>query len=449
MLRMTGGTLGSLALLGRGRAHLGSSGPLILISRAPTVQPVDDDITLEAKNLRLLGAHDLNGFGAMGEGIAIQQLPNGRRIAYLANESGPIGMSVVDVTDPRNIGVIAQIPAENEHVRFNSLSMSGNLLVVARQTQEFGQTPAGIAIYDASEPERLRQIAFFDTSGPASRGCHFVWFVDGRYAHLSTGMPDFIPANPRDDQIYVIVDLQDPERPREVGRWWIPGMAAGEPPLERHPRFDNGNRLHNVNVLPSRPDRAYTAWIDGGAVILDISDPEQPRMISRWDPHPPMPGFTHTAVPHLDRGLMVVTDEAIRDNCEDHPKLVWLVNIEVETNPVPLSTAPMPDPGIYCQRGGRFGAHNQHENHEQPTAMELHYTVVASFFNAGVRIYDISNPFRPEELAFWVPKRPERSRAPSAQINDVYVDEKGLIYAIERFAGGVYILEYTGPTPLA
>ena len=34
------------------------------------------------------------------------------------------------------------------------------------------------------------------------------------------------------------------------------------------------------------------------------------------------------------------------------------------------------------------------------------------------------------------------------QINDVYVDEKGLIYAADRYSGGVYILEYTGSPAL-
>jgi hypothetical protein len=30
----------------------------------------------------------------------------------------------------------------------------------------------------------------------------------------------------------------------------------------------------------------------------------------------------------------------------------------------------------------------------------------------------------------------------------MFVDERGLIYAVERHAGGLYILEYTGEIPL-
>ena len=31
----------------------------------------------------------------------------------------------------------------------------------------------------------------------------------------------------------------------------------------------------------------------------------------------------------------------------------------------------------------------------------------------------------------------------AAMINDVYVDENRLVYAVDRFAGGLYVLELT------
>ena len=56
-----------------------------------------------------------------------------------------------------------------------------------------------------------------------------------------------------------------------------------------------------------------------------------------------------------------------------------------------------------------------------------------------MRIYDIADPFRPEEVAYYVPPAP--SGCPAIQINDVYVDERGLIYALDRARGGLYVLE--------
>ncbi|MBV8084391.1 MAG: hypothetical protein JO247_06210, partial [Chloroflexi bacterium] len=364
-----------------------------------------------------------------------------------ATESGPVGLDVVDVTDPREPELIAQVPAENEHVRFNSLSMSGDILVVARQTQRVGQQPAGLAIYEASDPEHLRQLSFFDTSGPFSRGCHFVWFVDGRYAHLSTGMPDFEPNDPTDDQFYVIVDLEDPEHPVEFGRWWLPGMRKGEPPLPRHPN-KAGHRMHSVNVLPSHPSRAYVAWLDSGATILDVSDLSRPTLVSHWNPHPPQSGFTHTVVPLFERELLVVSEEAVRNDNSDYPKLIWTVNMAGEGNLVPLATAPVSNERDYLTRGGRFGAHNLHENHEQPTGAQLVNTTLGTYFNGGVRVYDLRNPYRIEELAYFVPVKPEGSHLPTSQINDVFVDDRKLIYAVERIAGGLYVLQYTGDIAL-
>ena len=88
--------------------------------------------------------------------------------------------------------------------------------------------------------------------------------MDGEYAHLSTGASDFQPRDQKDDQIYMIVDVKDPTRPTEVGRWWVPGIREGDdqPMPEHHPQFDTGHRVHNTNVYPQRPDRAYLGWID-------------------------------------------------------------------------------------------------------------------------------------------------------------------------------------------
>ena len=56
--------------------------------------------------------------------------------------------------------------------------------------------------------------------------------------------------------------------------------------------------------------RAWIGYLDGGAIILDISDMAHPRLVSRWDYHPPYPGFTHTVLPLFDPGLMIVSDES-------------------------------------------------------------------------------------------------------------------------------------------
>jgi hypothetical protein len=44
-------------------------------------------------------------------------------------------------------------------------------------------------------------------------------------------------------------------------------------------------------------------------------------------------------------------------------------------------------------------------------------------------------------VASYIPDPPEGSPMKAAMINDVYVDENRLVYAADRFAGGLYVLE--------
>ncbi|MGH9102102.1 MAG: LVIVD repeat-containing protein, partial [Acidimicrobiales bacterium] len=396
---------------------------------------------LEARNMTLLCRSDLSGRGNGGEGLGMT-VGGGRRVLYIAHESAPVNFSAVDVTDPRAPRVLCQVELPHPGVRSNSLSVEGDLLAVAYQVAEAGMQPAGMELFDVSDPQSPRSVGFFDTSGPHSRGAHFVWLSGGR-AYLSSGMPGFEPRHPKDHQIVVIVDVEHPDRPQEIGRWWLPGVGEGDqaPAPERHPVFDGGFRPHNLNVYPERADRAYVGYLDAGVVVLDISDPARPRQVSRLDYHPPLPGFTHTVLPLLDRGLLAVTDEANRPNAEDHPKLLWLMDMSCEPHLAVLGTAPLPPVEEQRHRGGRFGAHNLHENDPSPAAWRSQDVVVGTFFNAGVRAFDVTDPFHPSEVAHLVPDAPPGSPAGAIQMNDVFVDDRGIVHAVDRCTGGLYEIE--------
>ena len=397
-----------------------------------------------AHNMTLVAHHELDGFGGMGEGIAMQKTDDGRRILWMAHESAPKNFTGVDVTDPKNPRVIVQTELPNMHVRSNSLDVVGNLMVVANQTKEVNMKPAGFNVYDISTPEQPKLISHFDCSGPYSRGVHAVWFVDGKTVHMASGAPDFQPHNPNDDQIYRIIDISNPSKPVETGRWWYPGTRVGDttPQPARLPKqFDTGFRAHNTNVFPQRPDRAYVGYIDGGAIVLDISKPSDIKIVSHWNHSPPFNGFTHTVLPLFDRGLWVVSDECVQDDGKDWPKLVWMVDARSDANPVPISTFPAPPYDAFAKRGGRFGAHNLHENLPLPVSFQSDTLTIGTFFNAGVRVYDTSNPYQVEEVAYFVPGTPRLAPAGAIQLNDVFVDDRKLVYTVDRFGGGLYILE--------
>lgn len=436
--------------------------------------PGADDV----KNMRLLAHHELAGNGDGGEGLAIQLRPDGQRILYLAHEGQKTCLSVLDVSDAKSPVLLAQLPSPSPGItRCNSLGISGDVLAVANQTLKPGQRSAGMWLLDVRDLARVRaaksledlKLAFFDTSGPHSRGVHWLWFVDGEFAHLSSGAPDFEPTHPQDDQFYMIVDVRDPRRPREVGRFWLPGTRAKDACLPgclpRRQQLDDGYRAHDIHVYPERPDRAYAGYIDAGALTFDISGLAEvragraqsfsPRLLSRLDYSPPFPAWTHTFQPLFARGLAVISDEAVSDKCADAPKLVWIADVRDETNPVIVGAAPPPhDVGALCERGGRFGAHNLHPNFPTPGSARLRNTFVATFFNGGVRLYRLIDvplrgaPPRVEEIGWFVPAAPAGNRTGTIQMNHAIVDEKGIIYANDRVSGGLYILEYTGKAPL-
>ena len=95
---------------------------------------------------------------------------------------------------------------------------------------------------------------------------------------------------------------------------------------------------------------------------------------------------------------------------------------------------------------------------------------MASWFNGGVRIFHIVDgpkgvpnaPPHLEEIGYYIPAAPAKNPTPTSQMNHAIVDEHGhpgdyrhsgctachVIYANDRFTGGLYILRYTGAVPL-
>jgi hypothetical protein len=430
-------------------ARLLLAGLLLAAPIAALADPIPP--VAEASNMTIIGHSDLNGAGKGGEGLALKQYSDGRRVLFLAHESPPMCVSIIDVTKPEDPKVIRQIPIDGPNLRCNSLGFSGNTLAVAHQTDQPGQPGAGVNVYDISDPANPRQVSHFDTSGPHSRGVHYLYFAGGPYAYLSTGARDFTPHNQLDDQFLMIVDLSDPAQPKEVGRWWMPGTRVGdeEPPPPRVQTFDSGIRMHTAIVAAETPNRVYAGWIDGGWFILDITDKAHPKMIAHRSWVSLDQGFAHTVLPIPSRHLAIQTEEAIGQNCKDWPKRDWVWDIGKETAPIVLAAMPPPkDFDALCKVGGRFGAHNIHQNRPDPTAAHLTQTVVGSFFAGGVRAYSIADPTAPVEIGYLVDAAPPKNESHSIQINDVYVDEHGLIYANDRLTGGLDIIRYTGPVPL-
>ena len=62
-----------------------------------------------------------------------------------------------------------------------------------------------------------------------------------------------------------------------------------------------------------------------------------------------------------------------------------------------------------------------------------------TYFNAGLRVFDLADARAPVEVADWIPDCPDGQEA--VQINDLVVEADGTIYATDRVGGGLYVLQ--------
>jgi hypothetical protein len=75
-----------------------------------------------------------------------------------------------------------------------------------------------------------------------------------------------------------------------------------------------------------------------------------------------------------------------------------------------------------------------HQPAENVTGTEIPF----AWFAQGLRVIDVSDPHEPREVASWLPDGPPGSHRVSS--NDVTVDDRGLIYLLDR-RRGLTILE--------
>jgi hypothetical protein len=284
-------------------------------------------------------------------------------------------------------------------------------------------------------PTAPRQIGFCPVDGI---GLHRIWWVGGRYAYASAHFAGY------SDHILAVFDIGDPTKPTLVGRWALPGMHRG---AGESPAWQAGKRwaLHHAIVAGNL---AYGAWRDGGFTVHDLTDPTTPVLISHKLLSPPFAGGTHTPLPLPGRGLAIVADEATTANCAAGLAHTWVFDVREPANPISIATLPQPKEADYCARGGKFGPHNLHEN--RPGLFQSETLIFATWHNAGVRIFDIADPFRPVEVGFCVPEAPKQlvdirpGAVPVTQSCDVCVDKNGILYVTDTNAG-LSILQFERP----
>ncbi len=350
---------------------------------------------------------------------------------YIAHMSAPHGTTIVDVADrrhPRTMATI-QIP---QGWHSHKVRVANGLMLVNHE--QLGQNPAtadfggGLGIYDVSQPGAPKLITKWRTAG---RGVHRYDF-DGRYAYISPTVEGYI------GNIMMILDLAEPSKPVEVGRWWIPGQwkAGNEPSAAADGR--EGAVLPRCHHPLRLGDRLYVSYWHHGFFILDISDMTRPKTIAHAATSPAFPHPTHTCLtipqPLKGRQIMVVADEDVAKLRPSAPSFTWIYDISIEQQPVPIATFQVP--GLDRDGSPQPAMSGCH----QPSERFAGTVIPFAWFAQGLRLVDIADPFAPREVGHFLPDVPEGSQRVSS--NDVTIDDRGLIYLVDRVRG-VDIIETT------
>jgi hypothetical protein len=139
--------------------------------------------------------------------------------------------------------------------------------------------------------------------------------------------------------------------------------------------------------------------------------------------------------PIAGRELALVVDEEHEHRRGQPHAGLWIVDVGSLDRMQPLATfhvSEMDSP--WSRAGGRFGAHQFQERF-------VGTRVYLAWFAGGLRIVDIADPERPEEVGSFIPE--PVGGQPCPQTNDVDVDARGLIYIVDRQIG-FDVLEFEG-----
>ena len=438
---------------------------VIIFLGASSYETTVEENQYETKNFDFVGYHDLNGNSTFK--MALHQVGE-KWYLYCAHFSAK-GWSIIDVTNPAQPRFVKFLKNPEKNTNNGQIQIADNLMITAlerpltdlldivpwqgyawlvRQTllgklpyKPWAYTPNGVLIWDVADPENPKLLSKWSNE---SLGTHRNFYDGGDYLYLTANRQNF------EGNFLIILDISNPKSPKEIGEYYLPGQS----PLSSVKPTEHGYYLHGPSHV--KGDTAYLPYGIEGCRILDITDKSNPKEIGKWEEPDSLgsPQGTHTFLPLTNRPYAIINSEAHGERCiGDKGKMYTaIMDLQDITQPSIVSFFPEPIPSSnlpyasFCEKGGRVGPHNQHHHNNNPIHFHSDTLVYLTSFNAGLRLYDISDVQQVKELGYFIPPNPTKRDMvlPSElvlQTEDVIVDKRGYAY-ISQKNDGIYIVKY-------
>jgi hypothetical protein len=410
---------------------------------------------------------DLVGTGSRAIPLATTDVWAHDGYAYTGTFNSPCGgdpeagIWVWDVHNANNPSFVGVIPSptgsRSNDVKAAAMN-SGDILVHSNESCAGG--PGGFEIYNVEDPANPVFLARVQTDDVNAFLRNIFGFVDFGVQNLflfTQGENDYVAAAVESEfGNFQIFDITDPTNPSLVGFWgaeqlhrpdvtdWANladfGIILDADSYLFSGFGDSQNRFLRDVTINADGTRAYLANWDAGLILLDISDPTNPILVSQAiDPTSEDGEVNSNSVWPSEDGTVVVEGEEDLDPFVSASAVpngwsgfrIW--DYSDPANPVLVSTfntvcsATVIDDT--CDPAGTYSSHNVVV---ETTGNKVKAYV--SWYDQGVVILDITDPSNPIETA--------RYTAPGENFWGIYKEPKSpLIYGSDRNNGLVIFKE--------
>ena len=469
---------------------------------------------IDAKNMELVGWNDVQGRVIYQTSIHNQNTVYGKRvIAYAGHFNATMlnpmtgqmeknGTSIVDVTDPANPVYLKHLPASNGGGRMNRLC-DGDVLPKGLKGHVYLLRENGALaheVWDVTNPESPAFVTTVIGGQTTTHKNYWDCYTGIAYLVAGASATSAAPDGWKVNQHTKVYDLSNPAAPIHIMDHGLPGQnpvtSVPVPPAQLHGAIVVSDLNGDPKKRKNRYYGAYGTESNGVLQVVDLVkmlpppygtgkyvDPFKPtdaELLQSQIGRLTAPGVVggHTSWPiygvevaqnrnfteYTELDILAFTSEETSNRCTSAVHNMTLIDITAEAigtssaeqHPWPISTVTVNDYSgrpNFCSRGTRFGVHSTHESFTNDMYGKL---VTSAWFNAGIRVTDIRDPYNPREVAYLVYPINANTQPSVSVINGITysqldvscdnteVDDDSFVYCGDRVGGGLYITRLTG-----